>query len=639
MTDKLKLHHNLAFVKLFKAYPAMAESTKEVTPWQKYIENGLIFLDEFGKLKESVPTRLYYEVARCLGQLSSEFNRTFYRTFNDMHGSTYRTEQMLHYITVALSDLGCNVQTYLPASSVVPPESIPIDYQNYRFVIIREKSLDECFQMFNKYLEKLVAPSSEILTLVYSLLGIAPNINPEKIKSFEVACMYYNMTGTVPTHPVSFLRYLIYQTTSETMIIKNQQLVDRIQNSSYRNETIAYDLFSKASENALASIFLRYKPLFLAFKKHKKCAPIINRLRRKAETLHRPLDPVCIQNLVNVPAIDNKVHTLIKQASNRELVKVLQSVSKAIDSVGYNIYPVRNQKIFVKEITKNKSADIKMELYCICFDELKSRLAHLKNKEFYIPSYIEYATPTSEKQFINTIPYGTKITLPKLSNLILGIHWFDQDEVTECRVDIDLHLNSPFRHFGWNGNVRDGKDIIYSGDMTSAPKPFGASEAYWITPNDCEPFIVAVNLFTGYKAQFQMFFNSTKNINLDEFHTNNSIYNPNNNLLPPIPMQFTEGNEMTIGMLIDNTFYFYGGRINSGIVPFGHYGNFINGLTNQLNAVLPLNYLLKEVGAKIYNEEEYAKLNESQRAQVTSLAPESLMVNTLTDIIDCQTKV
>jgi hypothetical protein len=119
----------------------------------------------------------------------------------------------------------------------------------------------------------------------------------------------------------------------------------------------------------------------------------------------------------------------------------------------------------------------------------------VKGKKIYIPENIEYALPATEKQFTGDFPSGTCITVPR--DVAVGIHWFN---VQSNRIDLDLSLISLNEKFGWDSRYRsDDRQVLFSGDMTDAPLPNGASELFRVSRQAADTYIVMLNYFNYEK--------------------------------------------------------------------------------------------------------------------------------------------
>ncbi len=83
-------------------------------------------------------------------------------------------------------------------------------------------------------------------------------------------------------------------------------------------------------------------------------------------------------------------------------------------------------------------------------------------------------------------------------DMVFGVHWENQPGK---RIDIDLSLlNLSGTKFGWDGLYRDS-DILFSGDMTDAKLPKGATELFYV--NRQEP---------GFYAMFANYFNYSASV-------------------------------------------------------------------------------------------------------------------------------
>jgi hypothetical protein len=119
-------------------------------------------------------------------------------------------------------------------------------------------------------------------------------------------------------------------------------------------------------------------------------------------------------------------------------------------------------------------------------DFMKSKYS-LNGKSFYLPSDVKYALPTSEKMFVGNIPTGTKFLG---DNLAVGIYWENEWGAT----DLDLSAINIDGKVGWNSSYNQNNNLLYSGDITSAPN--GAVE-YLYAKDNVPTSLVRNNVFRG----------------------------------------------------------------------------------------------------------------------------------------------
>lgn len=614
-------------IKLFKVIPSDIDGTYPMRGQNDSLRRAVLFIGADGKIKEEVSYKDQLDAMLYFGAEANLFSQTFYSSFGEVNAISLERrirEQLAHYLsTYGADQMGIHVPTYIPFRHLDLPEP---NIKNLSFVVIREMPFKDCVLLLNDYLKNLVAPSHDVGEDIKVLLSLT-TLKTDEIKSFEIQAMKHKMDGTVPTGPVNQLRYLVYITTGESLLIKNQRLYDAIKMSENRETPMAFEIFNNCEMSGFASIFLRYKPIFLAFKSHRGCSSLINTLRRETDKYREPLNQECLQNFLHIEDRDAQDRVLAK-ASNRDLVKLLDSMY-ARASIGANetapgVYAIRNGRIFVKEDGLKPVTN--PQFYPLVDRVLETLVRRLRpilsGKTFYMPDYIEYSVPTSEKQFIGNIPYGSYICAPKGTAFTAGIHWFNQGG----RTDLDLHMNSADEHFGWNGGYSNGNEVVYTGDLTDASLPFGAAEAYWFNPQG-KTYNLNINQYCGEKeAEFKFFMTTMRPTLTNHRYT----FDPNAVLFPPISLKFHDSTNMNLGMFFDNEFYFYGGQLGSGIVPTANYEQFIAGFKAQITSKCNLRALLKLCYANIIvSPDEVDNMD-----NVISLAPEDLTVKTLTDIVD-----
>lgn len=631
-----------AFIQLFKSAAVSTDNINNVAPLQQ-IAHGLLFIDELGNIRNA-PKDVFDAANREYGVDVRAFNQTFHKSFKTMaFGDPMELilSQMLNYLsTYGMENAGFKVLNYVPMEAL----EIPLDAFNVkRITIIKMLPLATLKGMLKDYLMTLTAPNERIRNAVQVLFPFVTN-TPDEIKSFEIMVMYCDFKGVYPIQPISGLRYLIFKTTGVPMIIKNRRTIEAIKNAGIygKNADIPARVFM-TNLPGYASIFLRYKPLFLAFKKFPNCSRLVNQMRRMAETYHKPLPETAVQNFVSLMMKGKYLQALsvLDKASNRDLIKIVNScTARASTEDVPAVYTIRNGRLFVKDdgISALTSNEAKLYIRCIteCMNKLYSNLqGTLVGKTFVLPTDIEYAVPTSEKQMLGAIPYGTKVVIPeRASHMTVGVHWTNNEtKHGESRVDIDLHAHSANANFGWNSYWRDGTDVVYSGDNTNAPLPNGAAEAFWVNAGDTE-IMFDVSLFAGMpNTEFKFFITDNDRGDLSRDFT----FDASKLLCTPIRLSFNGQNGVSLGMLCSHEFYFYGGSLQTDIVPQANYKSAIAGMKNMLKSKMRFAAFLKAMGANVITPTEHAQMAQEDieaAAQVISLMPEDLTPGTLLNIVD-----
>lgn len=543
--------------------------------FSKLVKYGVVPISNSG-IVEEIDAELADLIISTLGVESVEWMSSFHKSWDKVATAPIEqlvTEQLTHYFsTYGMESLGFNSINYIPV------EKVFIDLNKSpsieAFTVVHVLTDDEFKHEIINYIYNVSAPHKDSIGYIARLLRYVSDVDVDLIKSFEIKTIYCDIHSVVPTNSQDFLRLVIYKASDGniTSIVKDKKTIDLLK--SFSTKLTTESMFEHADLTKLSESFFRFKPLFLAFKNNKNIANKINKIRRLANTNHKPVTGFTVSNLMNLLALGKKEEAVkvIEKANIREIVKLInfaryETVAKD------HIYSIRNGKIFIKiEDNENNINIVRLTnlvwLNDICTNQLKSILNNsYSGKVFYIPNTIEYTVPVSEKQMSGIFPYGTKIKLPEDANAIcIGGHWFNNDT---CRIDLDFHLNSVNGSFGWNSSFRSSEsDILFSGDMTDAPKPYGAVEAFRISSKVKDVYILSVNIYnTTGEVPFDLLF--TKDVtNECDFKSKSddmisAVINPENAIAPKLNLKVHEKEEV-IGFYKDNSFVLYGGDICGG---------------------------------------------------------------------------
>ncbi len=590
--------------------------TEHVMTCDALLHSGIIFIDENDLPMSSVPKAIAQTAISFYGYNNETFNSTLIESFAavaNMSRDEFYLTQILHYLTT----YGTNFTTpfTVGARTFTPEETKAL-----KITIIRAESASRSLERINELFATTVAPKAQNIHY-YRALAPLTTIAPEEVKSRELMIMMCAERGIKPSDPETLFRYLVYCATKETLIIKNKNLISIIKRAA-RNNIELINSLTEDEMKALASIFYRYKPLFLAFKTP-ETASVINKIRRLAVKYHKPQSANTIKNFVNLSSKEQAA--IIARATNRELIKLKNAL--AIPSCT-RVIQIRNGKIWVKEEEKEGKVSLgslldKIRAASAIDIELRKRLKNYRGMTVYIPRGISYAVPYSEKQFSGTIPWGTAICATDKENAFtIGVHWVNDPDESGC--DLDLHAHTPTRRFGWNNYyISEDGEIIYSGDMTNAPAPKGAAESFYIN-NINEPVILTLNAFRANKnKQFQFFMTEGKDDEMRERAT----FDSSKLISAPLPLAFADKNSLSLGIFNNKTFYVYGGNVAEGAIPSRDYPKFIEALLNRMSSTYRFEALASALKINIVHEVP-------KDTPFLDLSPEALTVNTLLDFVD-----
>lgn len=639
-----------ALCDLFKAMPmALQEVQGTRYPVNEQLKRGLLFVDE--KYQPVEANRNLFHLAADLYGIDPEvMTNTFYKSFKTVtEKSRFEifVDQVIHYMgTYGMESLGHQPLTIVPVQELEVPE---VDLSRIQITVIRLLNDGQVVNLVNSIGENVTAPSERI-TDAFKVLVSLLDMPLDEIRSFELACIACDWFNEPPKNGKSFLRYLVYKATGSTLVVNNQRTVRAIKNAPDTDAFYA-QMFAKADLVSLASIFLRYKNLFLAFKTKEGCASTINKLRRMAGTYHKPLSDVAVQNYISLALAGNRgddLQTLRLKMSPADLVKVINAMLGRIHAEDGDpaVYNIRNGRTFVESdamiALDGKSKRVLQDEIGLLFWHLAGRIRTVvTGKTFFIPEYIQYAVPHSQKQFIGNLPWGTTIRMPgEHPAATIGVSWTNQGKDGRARVDLDLHAMTPNHHYGWNSSFSDEKgDIIYTGDMTNAPLPLGAAEAYWVSGVD-EPVLFNLNKYAGPdRVPFKLYLSAVKpNYKMPSDHLVRSskpyTMDPNELVIPPIPMVLNNSNATLLGFWWHGEFVFFSGNVSNSAVPRGDYKSYLRGIIKNQTMHLSMTELLKTAGAEVIdNVDDLSKAYENG-VEVISLSPDTLAVDTLLNLVN-----
>ncbi|MCA6068290.1 hypothetical protein JI747_013940 [Chryseobacterium sp. RG1] len=415
----------------------------------------------------------YYAKEKLNG---NDLNKTFHKSWQKIKESS-RAELLFEQISHYISTYGSNFQNEI----YIPNEVLNIPDLKLNFKVIKAYTEEEMREKCLSILRSGIALKEETID---DLLNILHNdlkydfTGKENIRNKEAVIKIADRYDIYPENPVEFFRYVIYKTTKETLLIKNNELINLIKESSF-NPTYLFENFGLEK---LAEIFNRFKPLFLAYKK--RAPKTINKISKLSKTYHQPLITNPLNDATNTLLEVGDFHWL-ENATPFALFKALSACHSRMYGQDTFVYRIRNGKSWVK---RGQDTYVNKLNYEFILDYLKLKY-DLSGKKIYFPESVEFALPTSEKMFVGNIPTGTRFYGEQLA---VGIYWED----AWGGFDLDLSGLNVAGKIGWNSSYnQDNGQLMYSGDMTSAPK--GAVEYLYADKGLITPTLVMNNVYYG----------------------------------------------------------------------------------------------------------------------------------------------
>jgi len=560
----LSIKHKKAILDLFKMAVAEEKNVKCEGAERSLLKCGYV-------CDKNVDTKAVLEWAE---ENHFNANATFYQTFLDVVSKTrfeLFMDQIVHYFT-----------TYtLDSETPFIVNDTPIDLQKMDVKFIKAISFEEVTKRCQNMLYSGVALKQETIEKILFIIG-TQNIDIDKVKNREAQAIISVNMGVYPTNGESALRCFIYQATGKTLLIKDKNTIETLKNSNIIIPDILLERFSE--------IFFRYKPLFLALKKHNQYK--VNTLRRMTRHTHTPFKaPFWSEIMTRLNTNPDFYNEIIHKATERigdltvyKMISLYNLCNMQLNSnLPHVMYIIRNGKLFVKDITDTPKSNYACEaeerkiaitsLKKLLFENIVKRVkANVGRDVVELPLSINLTCPTSEKSFMGEIPMYSWVDMD-FDDAIIGIYWHEKDGAR----DLDLsYIDKSGMKIGWNaGYYSSDKTFVYSGDMTTAPE--GASELLYRSRNASSFGSVRVNPYCfvneNYssswgrepkgKAKYKVFF-AKENIKLEmevtkrrnpmrDSNFRNYMVDPDN-----IIYQYEDiiEGEKILGTFIDNRFVF-----------------------------------------------------------------------------------
>ena len=413
----------------------------------------------------------FYQSERLSG---NDLNKTFHKSWRKILEST-REELAIHQIVHYLSTYGTNFtsEIYIPDEILNVPDGLS-------FKVIRAYPKNDMVQKGLGILQSGAALKDETINDIIGLLDELGYqfTGKEGIRNKEAMVKIAELFNVYPDGPVEYLRFILYRTTGEALLIKSPEVIQAVEDSKF-NPSMMFKVYGL---ERLAEIFNRFKPIFLGFKN--KCPKTINKISRLSKYHHKPMveNPL---NHVTHRLLTDEDKSWLDNATPYALFKAMQACHSRANGQTSFVYRIRNGKSWVaKDLAFEKACKRNLVLLK---QYLKERF-DFTGKSIYFPEGIEYALPTSEKMFVGNLPTGTKIYGDQLA---VGLYWEDSWGAR----DIDLSGLNIGGKVGWNSDYNQNDSLLYSGDITSAPN--GAVAYLHASGKDISPTLLIANIYSG----------------------------------------------------------------------------------------------------------------------------------------------
>jgi hypothetical protein len=625
-----------SIVKLFRAVPIKnmgkhKNCSKDLL--SKTIKNDFIFSPEvIANYSTKELETLIKIVEKEIGLTAEQMNNSFHKSWEKIKNASDKQlfiEQIIHYMTTyGFESIGIyNSDTvYIPTEKLKIPS---IKEDKIILVVIKGYTKKEIKTKLLELLQSGIALKEETINDVIEIanfVGIEGS-EIESVKNKEVKVILYDKFDKFPIDPIEFLRFLIYKSTGKTLIIKNKEVIEEIKNKKFDASNLLHKYAQFGGLQRLAQIFYRFKPLFLAFRSDPAVKKYVNKIRKLAVKHHKPMASDYLNNVTaeinsgDIMFDYDYLETKLQGANifrKIRLAYALKFRTKKCNSISYRI---RNGKSYATDFEFDKQKLAKKALKIVI--ESIAKDIKVSGKKIYIPKNFVYALPTTEKQFIGNFPAGSYVELG--TNIVLGVHW---QNLEDARVDLDLSLLKIGKKMGWDADY-----TLFSGDMTDAPAPHGASELFYMSKSNPQDCLMMLNYFNQHDATktvpFQIVIAKEQVKDFDR----NYMINPNN-VICVVNSEINKKQKM-LGLLqiTDNhsRFYFCESSIGNSITSR-------NSKMTDHGREWMLNYYTETISLKEVFEESGAIFVTNKEKADIDLSPEKLDRNTLINLITNHSK-
>lgn len=548
-------------LELFKAVVADADRIGPInTDW---VSKGLVL--------DFTPTR---EQSRLLDYMFSPLDvRTIFSREERDNGDAFELieKQLLNYL-----------ETYILGA----PGLFDLEVEGGVLVsmtFVRGITRDQLGEMVRELLYRN-APVKDAVVIknIINYYGVDYDVN--KIANNELRIALFDPKTDAFADGDDAVRYIVYVATENTMLIKSNEVIKAVTDSANK---ISVD-FLERHEFELSQVFNRHKRLIMALK-NKKNRSVINRISRMSKRNHKPIRESIAKSFVSQAIAGTVDMGVLDQISVRDKMKYLNLLAYKRGGNTSDVFVVRNGKLHLEPGRDVwDKADIDRVEQAV-LDSLSRDLVGLKNKKILLDARVRYGLPTSRKQAVGQLPFGTQVTVDS-DRISSGIYW----ENGWGANDLDLStIDTKGNRTGWGQySGYDRKNLVtYSGDMTYA----SPSAMEFMTSKQAE-YGLFTNIFSGQPGCTMEIV--VGNDSGEDRWMDDVIVRERTNL---------ESRGMVVGFVRDNTYIVWKGRIGNSSVSGGNNSPFVSrGLceswtVNDLLEHLNIDFDVDKMDKKVYD--------------------------------------
>lgn len=469
-----------------------------------------------------------------------QLNSSFYKNFSEVDSRSdleLTIDQLLHYASTygGHYEVANHGQIFEP-EALEEAKLVSIKDSIKNFTVLSLFSKYEIQSKLKSLLTSGMALSEEDVNRVIIMIKHDPIDYYDEIANKEVMVTLFDEFNYVPKNFDEFMRYIEYQVTGRTLLIKDRHFSPVALAQSLSPDTmntidkLFYDYVNKYGVDASSENARRYQhqiKMFHSMSSSKQARRIYNRIMRRSKTHYIPRKVSPLEHVIDYTL--DELTPYLDRANSYKLVKIYNYLSGVLDEQGdYKLYSIRNGSSFLKnseeshpshKLNKFKLFKIRNYIKELISKRVIQNMNKLGISSLSFSEGTNIAIPTSGKDFIGSMPFESEVLIPKKKGLLVGIGW---DE----HADLDLHASDTNGNtYGWNSMYHDASHkITYSGDMTDLNEKGHAAEFYRILPSQTEPVVITSSQYRGENVGFSLFVNEGAGENpLDTYGITGSV--------------------------------------------------------------------------------------------------------------------
>lgn len=325
------------------------------------------------------------------------------------------------------------------------------------------------------------------LKMLIDIFDVKFDVN--KVANNELRILLFNENEHLFADGDDAVRYMVMKTTDSTMLIKSPEVLANVKTNAHAVNTS----FLKNHKDVLSKVFNRHKRIILSLKS-KKTRTIINKITRLSKTNHVPVREAINKTFVSKALAGEieDVSSVLNKISVRDKFKYLNMLEYKKLQKSDDVVIVRNGKSHILNDRKIYNTKVIETVIEQVLQSLKKDLSFLKDETILLDKKVKYGLPTSRKQAVGQLPFGTVVQIGKdTKEISSGIYWRNEWGAR----DLDLTtIDLSGMRTGWGqASGFDGRHgVIYSGDMT-----YANPEAMEFMTSSSRNYGLFVNIYSG----------------------------------------------------------------------------------------------------------------------------------------------